>query len=224
MPFKKRVYRKRTTRKPTLARQVAVIKKTLRLRKPEVKHYGVASLANVVDNDPSLFFSPLRSIIQGDADYGERVGDKLRLKNFNLRTSWLCTGVDPRRCRMIIFSYKNNPDGVISSWSTIINLYLSSAYANTQSMVTAYKDWDNNSTYHTLYDKTRLIQPQTFDVASKTEILWDVNIKLPMSCQEVHYGNNGVDITHNEFFVAFIQEYDNNLTVNYQYRLTYTDI
>jgi len=218
----KKVYRKRryTTKKPTLARQVAVIKKTLRARKPELKFYGVSSLSNAVDNNPTLIISPYRSITNGDGDFGQRVGDVLRVGSFHWRSSWLLTGSTPRKVRMIAFIYKRNPDAVVSNFSTIINLYMNSATVDSEAVVSTFPDWDNRRSFVTIYDKTRVINPI---VDAGSMIQWDTTFKIPQAYRQVQYVNDGSDISANELIIAMIQQYDTNCTVNYQYRYTYTD-
>jgi len=220
--IKSKRYRKRKTNKPSLARQVAVLKKTVATRAPERKYYDVASTSNSVDNLPSINITPYRQISQGLLDYGNRIGDKIRVSpTFRLKTTWLLNGATPVRIRMFAFIYKQNPDAINSTWATVVNLYLSSAYMNSVSAVLADRDHDNAKSFVTLYDKTRVMNPNGENTSAK--IQWDVNLSTPSTYQNITYYAGGTSITHNELYIGFLQEFDSAVTVDYHYRYYYID-
>jgi len=220
---KKYYRRKKTAHKPTLVRQVAAIKKLVAIRAPEKKYYDVASTANVVDNLPSINITPYRNITQGTGDFANRIGDQIRVTGpLRLKTTWtLAAAANATRVRMFAFIFKRNPDAVTSTWSTVVNLYLSSAYMNTTSAVMADRDHDNAGSFVTLYDQVRVLNVHQSTVNNK--ILWDVNIKVPSTYSKVGYVNAGTTVSQNELFIGFLQENDGAVTVDYHYRFYYVD-
>lgn len=223
---KKRYYRRKktTTKKPTLTRQVATLKKMVIAQKPEMKYYDVASTGNLIDNNPTINITPYRNIVQGNLDFANRVGDQIRVNSLHFRSTWTLNGGYPYRARMFAFIYKRNPDSVASSWSTIVNLYLSSTYMNTVSAVLAERDWDNRASFVTIYDKSRVFNPTDTDVNAAHKTIWDVTLKIPTKYKQVQYVDGGTSVSKNELFIGFIQESDAVLYMNYHYRFSYTDV
>lgn len=217
--------KKYTTKKPTLARQVAVIKKTLRQRKPEVKHFDTSATGALPDNNPTLLLAPYRNIVQGTGDFQSRIGDKISMKKFQFRSIWslTTTATQAVRCRTIAFIYKRNPDAITTAFSTIINLYLSSTTINTTISPMAFRDWDNQKSFVTLYDKTRMLRSTGNEVSAGSVINWDWVLRIPSSCSQIDYVNNGSSIASNELIIAFLTETDSGVSVNYQYRMQYID-
>jgi len=213
---------RKSGQKKTLTDKVEKIQKAIRVLAPEKKYYDVGSLANVVDNLPSINIAPYRQITVGTADFANRIGDKIRISGpFSLKTTWRLQGPTPHQVRMFAFIYKRNPDSVNSTWSTIVNLYLTSAYMNSQLATKSDKDWDNAKSFHTLYDQTKVINPNGENVDSK--IQWNVNLSIPHKYSEVAYKDGTTNVTQNELFIGFIQEYDTSLTMDFHYRFAYTD-
>lgn len=214
--------KKRTTTKPTLTRQVAVIKKLVATRAPEKKYYDVGSTGNVIDNLPSYNITPYRNITQGLGDYANRIGDKITIaSSVNFRSTWRLNGATSLEVRLVAFIFKRNPDSVTSTWSTIINLYLSSAYMNSELAVKANQDWDNAKSFHTVYDQTRVINPN----GENTDALlkWNVNFQIPQKYREIAYSAGGTGVNTNELFIGLISQYDTSTLVNWHYRFAYTD-
>jgi hypothetical protein len=122
---------------------------------------------------------------------------------------------------MFAFIYKQNPDAINSTWATVVNLYLSSAYMNSISAVLADRDHDNSKSFVTLYDKTRVMNPNGENTSAK--IQWDVNLSTPSTYQNITYSAGTTAITHNELYIGFLQEFDSAITVDYHYRYYYID-
>lgn len=217
-----RKYQRKRKTKKTLAKKVATIQKTLRIRKPEAKYYDVASTSNVIDNLPSYSITPYRQITQGTLDFANRIGDKVRVSSLHLKNTFLLTGVYPTRVRLFAFIYKQNPDSINSTWSTVVNLYLSSTYMNSVSAVSAFKDYDNRGSFVTIYDKTRMIQPNGENI--NAGMVWDTILKIPKNHQEITFYAGTSAVTKNELFIGYLQDYDTNLTVNTHYRYTWIDV
>lgn len=215
---KRKYYRKG---RKTLAAKVAKLTKMVRVAKPEIKHYDLSGTL-IPDNNPTVAFTPYRNLVQGSGDFQNRIGDKIMAKTMRIRTTWALTaGAVGRRCRMIAFTYKYNPDAVTTSLSTIINLYLSSSTLNSSLAPLAYLDWDNKGSFHTLYDKSRTIS-NISDLTSPYH-KWDFTIKIPTASRPVHFVNNGSTVSRNELFVFLIQELDTGISVDFNYRFEYTD-
>lgn len=215
---KRKFYRKG---RKGLAAKVAKLTRMVKVIKPEIKHFDTYATV-LPDNNPTVALTPYRNIIQSTGDFQGRIGDKIGMKSFRIRTSWLLTaGAVGRRCRMIAFTYKYNPDAVTSTLSTIINLYLASSTLNSASAPLAFVDWDNKGSFTTLYDKSRMIN-NTSDLTSPN-IKWDFTIKFPPASRTVNYVNNGSTISRNELFIFFMQELDTGISVDYNYRMEYYD-
>lgn len=223
MAFKKRVYRKRTTKKPTLARQVAVIKRTLRTVKPEVKYYRTYGTQYLYQ--AGTLITPLKNITQGLSDYGNRVGDKIMLKNFKFRSLVeLATAIPYANVRYILFQFKSNPDNVTSTASTIINFIAESATNNTTYFPFCFMDWDNKSAFRILKDTGPIVinNPNVGAGAYAREI--NVNVSFKGPSKAVEYFGGGTSIAKNELFLLCISNYASaSINQLYDYQLSYTD-
>lgn len=217
----KKFYKRKTTKKPTLKRQVAIIKKLVQAAKPELKYSW--NYNNVtIDNLPTSFVFPYRTISQGTTDLGNRIGDDIMVKKCKF-TGWLDlpAGSNAQIFRFIAFIFKKNPDGVTSSFSTIINLYLESTNMNTVQAPNAFMDWDNHSSFVTLYDKKVAINPSTSDKGTKR--VFDVSLSIPAKYQHVAYANGGTTPAENELVIAFLSDNDNIVYYTYTFKVSYTD-
>lgn len=225
MPLKKKYVRaaKRAfkgKRKSTIKK---LVKKVNKLYKGiETKHYNVAGLGALPDNNPSLAIRPYPDITQGLTDYGSRIGDKITVKFVRFRSVWEHgAGFNSRVGRIIVFIAKENPDGIAAAWSTIWNLYSESAYANSVNIVNGGKDYDNKSNFVTLYDQRRVFNPEVGD-KTKSHI-WDINIRIPQRNQNVQYIGASTTVTKNELYIALLQDTDNGLSINYVTEFFYSD-
>lgn len=207
-----------------LEKKVRAIEKRLPAMMPEVKHYDTYG-SILPDYTGTVCLSPLRSVVQGDTD-GTRTGDKIYLRSMTLRSTWnlQTTAYGERRCRMIAFIYKKNPDTITTSYATIINLYLQSILTSSQAPI-ARQDWDNHGSFKTLYDKSRLISPP--DPTQEGKLIWDVSLKIPRKYRKIAYSVGSGNITENELIWCFIQEgasaAGSYIVMDYNHRLTYTD-
>lgn len=208
-------------RKATLTSKVAKLAKMVKAVKPELKYaWNYASTA--ITNDPTAGIFPHRSITQGLTDVGNRVGDDIKSKRF------ICNGAlqlpslsNGQVFRAIAFVFKKNPDAITTSFATIINLYLESTTMNTSYAPYAFMDWDNHSTFATLYDKTVVINPS--DSAYTTLKKFNFSFSIPKKYENTVYANGGVYPSENELVIAFISSGDSVVTYNYTWRLSYTD-
>jgi len=215
--------KKRTTKNNTLAKKVAKLEKTVRFRAPETKHVDDNANGAVIDNNPSWFISPARAISLGEADFSERIGDKVTLKHLQFRGNFykvVSVSNVPTRVRLIAFIYKKNPDQVVSTWSTIVNLYLTSGGMNSLQAPMTFKEWDNHGSFKTLYDKTYIIN---HDTAADKMVKCDFGITIPKAYSKVSFNVSSQAPTENELFVCAIQSADTGLLLDFQYRLTYID-
>lgn len=190
---------------------------------PEVKHYEETA-AVTVSNDYNIGLGPTAAIAQGDAT-GERVGDAIRLKSYRLRLQPVVSAaVGSQPMRVIVFSYKSNPDGIVNNITTLTNLLLDSAFANTTNATRAWYDWDNHGVFDILYDKTRIVFPSNAYATTASYHIWDINVKFPNARRVVQYQSGSTVITENALYVIMISDHDGVVGVNYTWRLTYTDV
>lgn len=223
LPYKKKYepkvrksYKKKETVR-SLAKKIKALTKSA-----EVKHGEVSVASAVPDNAPSLMIKPLNSIGQGVGDFNSRVGDQIKVISAGLRCTVRCNSdANPQTLRLICFIYKNNPDNVVNSVSTIVNLFLVSTYMNNPVAVLAPKDYDNRENFHTLYDERRVIHKG--NSTNSDSITWDVFVKVPKQYQEVHYVAAGTGVTKNELMWLFIAENDTGLNLDYIHNVYYTD-
>lgn len=214
---------KKPTKTSKLSKKVSKLTRMVKAQKPETKYYDVAVTGTLVDNNPTQFVAPYRQLTVGTADFAQRIGDTIRVNNLKFRSTWTLNAGYPYRVRMFAFIYKRNPDSVNSSWSTIVNLYLSSAYMNSTSANLSERDWDNRASFVTIYDKFRIMNPTDTNVSAAKKMIWDVNLVIPKKYKTVQYVNGSTSVSQNELFIGFIQESDANVYVDYHYRYTYTD-
>lgn len=223
----KKVYkrsRKAYKKRRSVKKDIAVIKKQLRARRPETKHVDSTVIAAGVDNNPTFNIRPYTAIGQGTGDYAERIGDQIKAKFFNCRIQFYkASTIDsrPRRIRLGAFIYKKNPDNAVFSFSTIINLYLASTSMNGTNAPMAFRDWDNHSSFHTLYDKLYVLNQNS---SVEKLLAADFTIRIPTAYQAVQFVAAGTgNVCQNELIVFAIQSEDAGVAVDYQWRLSYTD-
>lgn len=219
---KKKSYRRKASGRKSAIKKLA--KKVNKLYKQvESKHFRVAGLGALPDNNPTLAIRHYPNISQGDIDYGNRIGDKITMKRVTFRSVWEHgAGYSGRVGRIVVFVMKDNSDGIASAWSTIWNLYSESTYANSLNVVNAGHDYDNRGNFVTLYDKTMCFNP---DIADKAKVYkWDFSLTIPPRLQNVQYFAGGVTVVKNELFIALLQDSDTGLSVNYVSEVFYTDM
>jgi len=209
--------RKRTTTVAKLAKKVSQLAKGI-----ETKHLRTSGIGALPDNNPSLAIRPYQTISVGTSDYGTRIGDKITARFIKFKSVWtLVAGSGACTGRIVVFTYKHNPDSIATAWSTIWNLYAESTYANSVNVVNGNKDYDNRKGFTTIYDKKMTINPS--DSAVATSKSWDFNILIPKTSQTVQFVNGASTVTQNEIFIALISENDTSLSVNYVHELYYSD-
>lgn len=215
MPYKKKA------KKQTLTKKVNKLEKIVKAQKPETKYssdYGTLLL----DNNPTAFLAPYRSVSQGILDINNRIGDNIHINSVKIKGFFsLPAASSGTTARVVAFIYKKNPDVVITSFATIINLYLNSTNMNSNQAVNSFTDWDNHPAFSTIYDKKFTVNPTTATLL--TEKPFDLTINIPKSFRNVKYWNGGIYPSENELIVGFISDSDSLLYYNYIWRMTYTD-
>jgi len=186
-----RKYGKRSARKGAVKKLTEKVNKLY--RSVEQKYWEISGLGALPTNDPSLAVRPYGTITQGDGDYGERVGDVLSVSSVNFHTTWnLAAGVAGRKCRIVAFVYKHNPDAVITPTATIWNLCMDSAQANSINVVNSFKDHDNNKSFSIVYDKSFVMNASDSAVITSKSI--NFTVRIPKKYQQVQYVAAGTTI------------------------------
>lgn len=216
-----RKYGKRNGRKGTVRKLAEKVNKLY--RSVEQKYHEITGIGALPTNDPSLAVRPYGTIFQGDGDISERVGDVLSCSAVNFRTTWnLAAGAPGRKCRIIAFIYKHNPDAVVTPTATIWNLCMDSAVANGINVVNSFKDHDNNKSFSVVYDKSFVLNASDSAVVTSKSI--NFTVRIPKRYQQVQYVGGGPTITRNELLVFFVNEVDTGVDINYVCRFNYTDL
>jgi len=212
-----------------MAKKIHKIEKTLALRRPETKHQDGQMSAILPRNDGTAAVSILRSVAQGLSDNTNRIGDKITLKRFTFRSVvYSAAPVTDEPLRMIVFSYKYNPDQVTSTPSAVVNLFLTSALMSGTNAPYTFQDWDNHGAFKVHYDKTRIMKVQHHPPAGDAAVSrwkWYFNIDFPPGSREVDWLNGSTTvICKNEFFILWLSANNGTLGVDGAYRLTYLDV
>lgn len=215
--------KKAAQRKKTLAKKVAKLSKIVLAQKPELKYYRSAATSFVYQ--AGNLIRPCAAISQGTSDVGNRIGDKIHLKNFNIKFyTEVNTAVAFANVRFILFQYKNNPDQVVNTDSTIINLILDSAINNTTYFPMAHYDWDNKQSFRVLKD-TGPIMINHDDSTTATAKNFRMNYSFNNNNAEVQYVQNSSSaVSKNELMLLCISNFaSSNVSMVYNYQMTYTD-
>lgn len=221
--FRKRTYRKARKTRKSLAKKVANLTKMVVAQKPEIKLYR-AYAAPFIYQSGSLI-RPCLNIVQGDSDVGERVGDEINLKSFNFRSYVeVNSAIAFASVRFVLFQYKHNPDAVVSTDSTIINLLMDSALHNTTYFPTAFYDWDNRSAFRILKDTGPIIINHQGPASTATAKEININYTFKNSNRKVQFVQAGATVSKNELILLVISNVaSSNISNLYNYQLTYTD-
>lgn len=216
--FKRRRFHRKKT---TLAKKVAKLSKLVKISKPEIKHFDLSATVGPLTNNPTIYVSPLSNIVQGSGDFQNRIGDKINVKSLRFRTclSLAAGAVGGQRVRVLAFLFRRNPDAITTTFSTVINLYLSSTTMNTTLAPMAWIDWDNKGSFKTLMDKSVILNNVDATIARK----YKMDFNVPLKGTKVDYVNNGSTMSKNEIYVCWISENDTGVDLQYQYRVEYTD-
>jgi len=222
--------RRTTTRRPTLGRRVMRLTRTVRnLPRPERKHMDTfGTTFNILNNfTPGTSIFPCREISPGDSDFGERIGDKITLKSYDLNFYLVnLAGTVWDVVRVIICQFKYNPDAATSNTS-FVNMVLNSTTDNGAFNPLGLYDWDNSGTFRILADKSYNIAPVVAIGATPASAELGkkhrIRVKFPKIAQEVRYFGSGVIPSKNELFVIVTSLADNAVAMRYTDRLTYYD-
>lgn len=209
---------------------VKTVRKFMRNNRPEVKHLDVAAGANLsINNDAGTTGNsnilPLSTITQGTSDFGQRIGDQIRLKKFILRGMLTNAAGQPSvPIRCVVFFDKSNPDATVSTISRI-NQFFQSQPDNTAFAPFALYDWDNRSGFQVIYDKIVWVRStvSTGSTPSAATSSRMFNLNLNLKNKLVQYFNNSQDIAKNQMYIVFYTQTDGNATLSYTWRVTYTD-
>lgn len=209
------------SKKQTLTKKVNKLIKVMKVNAPETKYawdYGTKS----IDNNPTACIFPYRLVSIGTTDVANRIGDEINIKHFNMKGFFsLPATYAGSIVRVVAFIYKSNPDAAITSIATIINLYLESTTMNTNQAVNAFLDWDNHTSFATLYDKKFAINQQANNI--QTQRPFDLSLKIPSKYRRVEYSNGGIYPCSNELVIAFLSDSDSLVAYYEAHRITYTD-
>lgn len=212
--------RKFTKRKSTVKTLASKVNKLL--SSVEHKYFETGAETIAPDNLPTVNYRPYANIVLGTTDRANRIGDKINVSSFQWKSVFTVGAASvPPVVRIVAFIYKNNPDGIAASFSTIINLYLDSSYMNSELAVLAPRDYDNRNSFVTLYDQKRTITHNTESLGGVHQ--WDLNLRIPKKYQNVQYVNGSAAVVRNELIIAVIQEQDTGLSFNYAYKFFFTD-
>lgn len=189
----------------------------------EQKYWEISGLGALPTNDPSLAVRPYGTIVQGDADLGERIGDMLYVSTVHFHTTWnLAAASAGRKCRIVAMIYKQNPDAVVTPTATIWNLCMESAQANSINVVNGFRDHDNMNAFSVIMDKAFVLNASDSAVITSKSV--NFSLSIPKKYRDVHYVSNGTTISRNELLVFFVQEADTAVDINYVCRFNYTDM
>lgn len=220
----KHTYRGRTLKKGvmTLNKKVDKLAKVVNAQKPETKIFR--SLGAPYIYQSGSLIRPLTTNTQGVTDVNNRIGDKIRLVNFNMRFYVeIPTTVAFGNVRFILFQYKHNPDAVVSTDSTIINLLMDSSTNNTTYFPQAYYDKDNRSSFRVLKD-TGAVMINHSDTSTATARNFVINYSFKPSNAIVEFVQNGSTVSKNELMLLCISNFaSSSVQIVYQYQLSYTD-
>lgn len=225
MAYKKKYVSKKRrsfkSRKPTVKK---LAKKVNRLyRAIEHKYHEISGIGALPTNDPTLAIRPYGTIFQGDSDVSERIGDVITVKQVRFQMSWeLLTGFSGRKFRVVAMVYKNNPDAITTATSTIWNLCMESAQANSVNAVNCFRDHDNMKSFAVIKDFSFTINPTDTLAGTTKNVNFVVNI--PQRYQQIQYVANGTTISRNELLVYLVAETDGVSSINYVCRFNYTDM
>lgn len=200
-----------------LSKKVALIKTGIEKKYSEYSATGLA-----IDNNPSFYIQPYGVISVGDNDYNQRTGDNIQVTSVNLRGVLNLTAAAlSRQCRIFAFIYKHNPDVAIPLWSTVVNMYLESAYMNGPRAPLAPYDHDNKDSFVTIYDQRISLNPQN----GTTGLSYQINkyFKIPKKYRNVQYVAGTTGVSKNDLYIGILQEYDTGLTTDFVVRTNYTD-
>lgn len=216
-----------TTKKRTYKKKGAVKKLTEKVNKlyrsVENKYWEVSGIGALPTNDPGLAVRPYGTITQGDADIGERVGDKIAVSKVHFHTTWnLAAGAAGRKCRIVAMIFKNNPDAITTSGATIWNLCMESAQANSLNVVNGFRDHDNMKAFSVIMDKPFVLNAGDSAVVTSKSV--NFTLSIPKRYQQIQYVSAGTTISRNELLVWFVQEADTAVDINYVCRFDYTDL
>jgi len=212
MPYKRPYTKKRTyarksyPRKSNLAREVRLIKRTI---KPELKIYAPAGIGNTVG--PSAAYDLLNDPGTGTQQY-QRIGNQINCRSIQIRGTMAIdptlTDVEPVRVRLMLVWFKD-PNGYALDDAT---LWTSGAPS-----VDEFTSYDDRKLFRVLYDKTYTLCNTIKPIQS---------IRNTKKLNRVTEFGNGGDLTAGALYWVTLQDLAApNLTSlqNMTMRLLYTD-
>lgn len=231
MPYRKRYTKKRTygkRKKASTAYKVVRLQRQVARLKPETKFWFSSGSSQTVTNDFNSMISPCRDIAQGSPDAGYRIGDTIRISSYDLKIrTFLAAGAPTKLLRIIVFTYKHNPDSITTAYGTIGNLLMESTYANSSSLAPmAPFDHDNRSSFCVHYDKMFQIKPDNGSAVATYGSYRYIHVrpKISNKFREVQYVGAGQTISRNELMVALISTDDATMVYDYIGHFRYTDV
>lgn len=215
---KRRAYKGKSAKKIAL-KALAIAKG----KKPELKYAQSTTRTSFSVDYTGSMLLPYRYITQGTADINSRVGDRIKARNLNVKTSFFFPATLTNTVyRVVCFVYKRNTDQLVSSSNTILNMYMDSLYHSTSQAPLFTRDWDNRFSFKTLYDKTFHYNKETNTIPANRN--HEFNIKIPSSVNNIQYQAGGTIPVANELIFLVINDKSSaDLFVDYNFRLTYLD-
>lgn len=200
-----------------LTRKVNFLSREL---KPELKYLDLTTSLAIQPTWSGSIITICNNISQGLLDVGNRVGDKIRLKNFYLCQNWngnYLSSQTWQQVRVIVFRGKNE-NQLLPLPSQIV-----SAVGNNYTPMAKYS-FDQRSTFTVLADRMFTV-PAGTSIATNTKINHTVKINVPINhiCKYFGSGTNVID--GGIYILMFTSEAANPPYMTNSYvRLTYTDV
>lgn len=211
--------------KRTLKAKVNRLARVVRAIKPELKYVLTSATLSAYD-DYSSMIDLYPQIVQGLGDSGYRIGDKITMKNINMRFSIqtpIASG--DAAVRFIWFIYKNNPDAVVTNFVTIGNMLMNSAFSNSPDAINSPYDYDNFKNFKIIKDRTYHI-PTSNSTQLGTPVAsqqWHtMRFSVPKAHKTVQYFQAGTTVCKNQLLLLCIPSVD-NIQVRYTLQGTYID-
>lgn len=232
MPYRRKRYTKKRTygkrRRATLPVKVTRLSRQVARLKPETKFYFANGAASALSNDFNAMIAPCRDIAQGSPDAGYRIGDTIRIASYQLDIrTFLAAGAPTKLLRVIVFTYKHNPDSITTAFATIGNLLMETSYANNSAYAPmAPFDHDNRASFCVHYDKIFHIKPDNGAATATYGSYRHIRIRPKISnrFREVQYVGAGQTISRNELMVLLITNDDSTMVYDYIGHFRYTDV
>lgn len=226
---RRRFSRKRrfSKRKKSLSKRVKKVERAVRRARPEVKYVEYAQGVQLFDwtGTSSYVTDLMAGISQGTTDYGERIGDRIRVLGMMIKMTLYNNSTYQFIGRIVVFKLKDNPDAIIST-ASLGNLVLESAVLGTSNAVNAFRDFDNAGAFTILWDKPFVVNVGGTSGSSGTAIPTARHIRHYIRCNfDVQYKAATSYTTKNGLYIMFLADTANTNVhyAAYNARIYYVD-